>query len=161
MFGIVLLMILPWTSALEVSMQILDDYKTVKSGEDVKFQVILKNIQETGRRDIALTYDLFKEDSLLTTVKELKAVETQTSFIAYMTLPKDISPGVYRVRVSVNNTVGAENSFSVVPTRTPLLTFQYYSLLLLIALLFIASMILWEVRKMYKLQRASELSSKH
>jgi uncharacterized membrane protein len=141
-------------SALEVSTTILDSYHAVIPGEEVHFQVYLKNIQVAGRMDIRLDYQILEGDIIIASSRELKAVETQASFIARIRVPYETSSGVYTLKVTINGQESSTDTFTVKKERSAIDNIKYYILLLCVVVLAVGLMIWREIHKIQvKLQK--------
>lgn len=138
------------TSALEISVQVLDKYKTAAPGDRVQFQVTLKSIETPNRHDISLTYQLLDGSKVLTQSRELKAIETQASFISSIEIP-EIDNGAYTVRVLVNDDAFAEDQITVDKTNS-LKNIYYYLIIFMVVILFVGLMVWREVHKVYLLK---------
>ncbi len=145
-------------SALEVSVSILDKYKTIKPGEDLQFQVYLKNIEFAGRHDISLDYIISKDNKQIVKSRELKAVETQASFLSRMTVPSNAEPGTYTLSVVINNKESSLSSFTVEnsDSTNTLNSLKYYIMILCFVILFVGIMISWELHKVYSVKSGNK-----
>jgi len=138
-------------SALEVSLSIPDKYQKVQAGERLFFEVQLKNIENAGRHDISLDYIIKKNDVVITSRRELKAVETQASFLASIKVPEETISGIYDIEVKINDEFVSQSSFFV--RSSELAQVKIYLLLLTIAVIIIGILIFWELHKLNKRRR--------
>jgi len=138
-------------SALEVSLSIPDKYQKVQAGERLFFEVQLKNIENAGRHDISLDYILKKNDVIITSRRELKAVETQASFLASIKVPEETISGIYDIEVKINDEFVSQSSFFV--KSSELAQVKIYLLLLTITIIIIGILIFWELHKLNKRRR--------
>ena len=134
-------------SALDINIIIPEKYQTLSPGDELNFQVNIKNVEKTGRHDISLEYIAKQGDFILAKSKELKAIETQSSFIGELRVPDATISGRYTLEVIVNNKYSSTDSFMV---QNPSDNILNYILILGVAILFIAILILWEVHKLVK-----------
>jgi hypothetical protein len=93
--------------------------KEVIAGEKLKYQVTLYNLGLTKKVDVIINYSVkrVETDTLVATSKETMAVETSSSFLRTLTIPRDSEPGLYTIEAFVsyeNQTASSVASFSVV-----------------------------------------------
>jgi len=138
-------------SALEVSLSIPDKYQKVQAGERLFFEVQLKNIESAGRHDISLDYIIKKNDVVITSRRELKAVETQASFLASIKVPEETISGIYDIEVKIDDESVSQSSFFV--KSSELAQVKIYLLLLTIAVIIIGILIFWELHKLNEKRR--------
>jgi len=138
-------------SALEVSISIPDKYQKVQAGERLFFEVQLKNIENAGRHDISLDYIVKKNDVIITSRRELKAVETQASLLASIKIPEETTSGIYDIEIKINDEFVSQSSFFV--KSSELAEVKIYLLLLTIAIIIIGILIFWELHKLNKRRR--------
>jgi len=138
-------------SALEVSLSIPDKYQKVQAGERLFFEIQLENIESAGRHDISLDYIIKKNDVVITSRRELKAVETQASFLASIKVPEETISGIYDIEVKINDKSVSQSSFFV--KSSELAQVKIYLLLLTIAVIIIGMLIFWELYKLNKGRR--------
>ncbi|NPE26769.1 hypothetical protein HNV12_02065 [Methanococcoides sp. SA1] len=146
-----MLISLQMVSALEVSLSIPDKYQKVQAGERLFFEIQLKNIESAGRHDISLDYIIKKNDVVITSRRELKAVETQASFLASIKVPEETISGMYDIEVKVNDESVSQSSFFV--KSSDLTQVKIYLLLLTFAIIIIGFLIFWELHKLNKRKR--------
>jgi len=138
-------------SALDVSLSIPDKYQKVQAGERLFFEVQLENIESAGRHDISLDYIIKKNDVVITSRRELKAVETQASFLGSIKVPEETISGTYDIEVKVNDESVSQSSFFV--KSSELAQVKIYLLLLTIVIIIIGFLIFWELHKLNKRKR--------
>jgi uncharacterized membrane protein len=135
--------------ALEISTTILDKYHDLSPGEDVQFQMYIKSIESAGRMDIRLDYQIIHGEEVIASARELKAVETQASFIARIRVPEETPSGTYILRVTINDGESSTDTFSVKKQRDALDNIKYYILLLCVVVLAVGIVIWREVHKVH------------
>ena len=114
LFAVILLVLNIYVvSAIEVSVDISEKYQEVQAGERVYFQIELKDKEAIGRHDISLEYEIKYEDEVIAFSKELKAIETQASFVESIRIPENAESGMHSVVVTVDYTDSATASFYV------------------------------------------------
>ena len=146
--GMVFLLSLIFVSAMEVSVNIREKYQNVQAGETLHFYVVIKNIEKAGRHDIALEYFVKKNDITIASSKELKAVETQTSFLSSIKIPEEMLPGLYNLEIVVNEKESSSATFYITSSESSQI--KLYLLLILIAILVVGVIISWEIYKFTK-----------
>lgn len=116
---------LPWEAPLfDISVTIPDEYREVSSGHQLLTSIKLVNLGNQGRVDVNLDYLI--EDSnhkIILKQAETAAVETQTSFVRYFSLPLNMEPGTYTLSATLSYLDGqriavAQNWFTIVPQKT-------------------------------------------
>lgn len=148
LLGLVLfLIVLPQTIAFEINAKILDTTKVISAGDTAQIQVLVKDRENSGRHDVNFTYIVQKEGVVLTQTKEVRAVETQASFIKEITIPDNAQAGIYTVTVQVNGNEEAQDSLTVVSVQNPTTILENYLIIILSVVLFLGALILWEVHK--------------
>lgn len=152
-FGIILGMF--FVQALDVSITIPDKYQTVTAGDTLNFQIQIENIAEAGRKDISLEYYIKKGDIIINYKKEIKAVETQASFLSTIQVPEETLPGVYDLVVNINSNKTATSMFRVKSSEIGQI--RNYLILLTAAVFIVGILITWEL---HKLRRTEEGSSR-
>jgi hypothetical protein len=133
---------------LELSVTVPEKYQRVQAGEMLQFQIELKNIQKAGRHDIQLDYYVKKNDIVIAHRRELKAVETQASFLSSIKVPEEVLQGLYDIEIVINEKIGALDTFYVRSSET--IQIKAYLILILIAILSVGGVIIWELHKFVK-----------
>lgn len=148
---IAILLTLQFTSAFELSVTIPDKYQEIQAGETLQFQIAIKNIEEAGRHDIRLDYQLKKGNIILNSRRELKAVETQASFLSSIKIPEETPSGIYTIEVIVNEKEEVSTNFKV--KSSEMAQIKIYIIILIIAILIVGGLISWELHKLNKRRR--------
>jgi len=131
---------------LEVAVFVPEKYQRVQAGEMLQFQTSLKNIGVAGRHDIQLDYYIKKNEIVITHSRELKAVETQASFLASIKVPEETLPGIYEIEVQINEEESAIATFYV--TSSEVGQIRTYLIILIFAILIVGAMIFWELHRL-------------
>ena len=145
-FVFVVLLIFPFVTAFELSVTIPDKYQEIQAGETLQFQIEIKNIEKTGRHDIRLDYQLKKGNIILNSRRELKAVETQASFLSSIKVPEETPSGIYTIEVIVNEKEEVSTNFNV--KSSEMAQIKIYLLILIIAILIVGGLIAWELHRL-------------
>ena len=132
---------------LEVSVIIPDKYQKVQPGEMIQFQITLKNIKAAGRHDIPLDYYIKKNEIILNHRREIKAIETQASFLSSIHVPEETLPGIYSVVVEIENE-RAESTFYV--KSSDISQIKFYLIVLIVAILVVGGLIVFELHRLKK-----------
>lgn len=148
LFALALVVFSSFVGALESSVSVLEKYKTVAPGEEIQFLVNIIDTDRVGRHDVALTYSLFFGDFNVASSKELKAIETQASFVGRMVVPHDAQPGQYMLYASVDGS-NSWDTFNVRLVSSSADYLWYYLIFITLAILFVAIMILFELHKIH------------
>ena len=135
-------------SGLEVSVFVPEKYQRVQAGEMLQFQTSIKNIARSGRHDIQLDYFIKKNEITISNRRELKAVETQASFLASIKVPEETLPGIYNIEVQINEEESALATFYVKSSDVGQI--RTYLIILIIAIVLVGGMISWQLRKLTK-----------
>ncbi len=133
---------------LEVSVFVPEKYQRVQAGEMLQFQTSLKNIQKSGRHDIQLDYYIKKNEITITHSRELKAVETQASFLASIKVPEETLPGIYNIEVQINEEESSLATFYVKSSDVGQI--RTYLIILIIAIVLVGGMITWQLHRLTK-----------
>lgn len=131
---------------LELSVIVPEKYQKVQAGEMLQFQVSLKNIQKAGRHDIQLDYYIKKNEIIITRRRELKAVETQASFLGSIKVPEETLPGIYNIEVGINEEESALATFYVKSSEFGQI--KMYLIILIIAIVVVGGMISFELYRL-------------
>jgi len=143
---IAILLISQFISAFELSVTIPDKYQEIQAGETLQFQIAIKNIEKAGRHDIQLDYQLKKGSIILNSRRELKAVETQASFLSSIKVPEETPAGIYTIGVIVNEKEEVSANFNV--KSSEMAQIKIYLIILIIAIVVIGGLISWELHRL-------------
>jgi len=108
-----LILVMPSVYAISVSVSVPDKYQEIGVGGTLYFKVDLQDPQNAGRHDISLKYDVKKGENIIVSSKELKAIETQASFLSSITIPNSAESGIYNIVVTVNDKESASAAFYI------------------------------------------------
>lgn len=115
--------------ALNLVIHIPEKYLEVTAGERLTFELQVQYPENPSRKDLRLTYQIKKGDEIVSESKVLKAIETQSSFMDYLTIPESLEVGTYTI---VNKIADYENlneevsaNFRVVKGKEDLLKYIY------------------------------------
>ncbi len=127
---------------IELKIGILEKSHEVQPGEKVYFKVELKDKENLGRHDVSLEYEIKRGNDVIIFSKELKAIETQASFLQSMEIPENVQEGQYSIAVTVNDKESSSASFYVKKSKDKQINKQvYYWLAGLFALIFLVYII--------------------
>ena len=143
---IAILLTSQFISAFELSVTIPDKYQEIQAGETLQFQIAIKNIEKAGRHDIRLDYQLKKGNIILNSRRELKAVETQASFLSSIKVPEETPSGVYTIEVIVNEKEEVSTNFNV--KSSEMAQIKIYLIILIIAIVIVGGLIFWEFHRL-------------
>ncbi len=143
---IAILLTSQFISAFELSVTIPDKYQEIQAGETLQFQIAIKNIEKSGRHDIQLDYQLKKGSIILNSRRELKAVETQASFLSSIKVPKETPAGIYTIEVIVNEKEEVSTNFNV--KSSEMAQIKIYLIILIITIIIIGGLISWELHRL-------------
>lgn len=141
-----LILVLQLVSAFELSVTIPDKYQEIQAGETLQFQIAIKNIEKAGRHDIRLDYQLKKGNIILNSRRELKAVETQASFLSSIKVPKETPAGIYTIEVIINEKEEVSTNFNV--KSSEMAQIKIYLIILIIAIVIVGGLISWELHRL-------------
>ena len=117
---------------MDVKVEIPDRFLHVKGGENIVASLLLYNLGRTNRIDAVIDYQIRNsEDVIVYTEQETIAVETQTSFLKTLKIPKSLPPGSYNlyVRATYGEQVASASAwFVVTPAAGGLLPIVFLSL---------------------------------
>jgi hypothetical protein len=137
-------------AGLEVSIDVPEKYQKVIAGADLQFEVQIKNIKQAGRQDLQLDYSITKNDILVGKRRELKAVETQASFLSSINVPEETLPGIYNLQVAIEDEESASATFYVKSSEANQI--RNYILLLVGVIIAIGVLISWELYRLRKVE---------
>ncbi len=147
---IAILLTSQFISAFELSVTIPDKYQKVQAGEMLQFQIAIKNIEKAGRHDIRLDYQLKKGSIILNSRRELKAVETQASFLSSIKVPEETPSGVYTIEVIINEKQEVSTNFNV--KSSEMAQIKMYILILTVIIIIVGGLILLEIHHLVKVE---------
>jgi len=131
---------------LELSVVVPEKYQNVQAGEMLQFQTSVKNIKVAGRHDVQLDYYIKKNEIVIAHRRELKAVETQASFLASIKVPEETLPGIYNIEVEINEEESAIATFYVKSSDVGQI--RMYMIILIVAILVVGGIISWELHRL-------------
>ncbi len=143
---IAILLTSQFISAFELSVTIPDKYQEVQAGDTLQFQIAIKNIEKAGRHDIRLDYQLKKGSIILNSRRELKAVETQASFLSSIKVPEETPAGIYTIEVIINEKEEVSTNFNV--KSSEMAQIKIYLIILIGAIVIIGGLIAWELHRL-------------
>ncbi|MFA6184597.1 MAG: hypothetical protein WCT51_01645 [Candidatus Shapirobacteria bacterium] len=115
--------------ALNLVIHIPEKYLEITAGDRLTFELEVKYPENPSRKDLRLTYQIKNGDEIVSESKVLKAIETQSSFMDYMTIPESLEVGTYTITNKVqdyenlNEEVSAD--FRVVKGKADLMKYIY------------------------------------
>ncbi len=102
--------LIPTTAhALSLDAIISDQSTQVEGGDRLYFEVDIKYPENSTRQDLRLEYQIKENGMVIETEKVLRAVETQTSFLDYIVVPKNAKGGIHELNVIVRDYNGDIN----------------------------------------------------
>jgi len=136
--------------AIDVSVSIPDKYQEIGVGGTLFFKVDLQDQQNVGRHDISLKYDVKKggDEDIIVSSRELKAIETQASFLSSIMIPNSAESGIYNIVVTVNDKESASAAFYIRGLSTEG-TIDFY-LVILFTIVVIGGLALYEIDRIRK-----------
>ena len=147
--------------ALNLAIHIPEKYLEVTAGERLTFELEMKYPENIGRKDLRLTYQIKKGDEIISENKVLKAVETQSSFMDYITIPESVEVGTYTIANKVqdyqnlNEEVSA--NFRVVKGKDDLMKYIY---ILGVSVGIVDALVIIEFLVIFKMKRKAENEKK-
>jgi hypothetical protein len=144
----VLILVMPSVYAISVSVSIPEKYQEIGVGGTLYFKVDLQDPQNAGRHDISLKYDVTKGENIIVSSKELKAIETQASFLSSITIPNSAESGIYNIVVTVNDNESASAAFYIKGLSTES-TIDFY-MVILFAIVLIGILAVYEIDRIRK-----------
>jgi hypothetical protein len=85
-----------------LQIEVPGEYLTVKPGTEIWFTTKILNLDNTGRMDVMLKYELAdKENNLIVEKSETVAIETQASFVGSLNIPQQTKDGQYDLKVKM------------------------------------------------------------
>jgi hypothetical protein len=115
--------------ALSLVIHIPEKYLEVMAGDRLAFELEIKYPENTIRKDLRLTYQIKSGDEIVSESKVLKTIESQSSFMDYMTIPESLEVGTYTIvnkiqdYENLNEEVSAD--FRVVKGKADLMKYIY------------------------------------
>ena len=104
--------------AFNIEIIIPENFRMVKPGSDLLSTIKIIDIDNQGRTDVTLEYDIQSNNGeIILKKKETVAIETQATFVKIFNLPPNMKKGQYILKVNAQYENGkisnAEHSFSV------------------------------------------------
>jgi len=125
--------------------------KWITPGESVKANIELINLGNTTMLDVFFRYWVVNENNtLITELRETRAVSKKDKFQVEIVLPSDINIGIYKFYAEINydenKTAMAQDSFEVVESKfqdfiRDILSFPYFLLIILLIIFIIIILI--------------------
>ncbi len=141
--------------ALSLSAYISDQSTEVSPGDRLYFDVEIKYPENSQRADLRLTYEIVENSNVIASEKVLRAVETQTSFLDYIVVPKNAKSGTHELKVIVEDYANLHQevsaSFSILKSINQL---TVYFFILLGAVVLVGGLVFAQIR-MERRQRSS------
>jgi len=144
----VLILVMPSIYAISVSVSVPEKYQEIGVGGTLYFKVDLQDQQNVGRHDISLKYDVMRGENVIVSSKELKAIETQASFLSSITIPNSAESGIYNIVVTVNDKESASAAFYIKGLSTES-TIDFY-MVILFAIVLIGILAVYEIDRIRK-----------
>lgn len=108
---IVVIIVYPkFSYAINITVRIGDQYTEISGGDRLYFEVEIKYPENLKRKDLRLEYQIIEpaidagtsgNTKIIASGKVLRVIETQTSFLDYIVVPKNAKAGVKELRVIV------------------------------------------------------------
>jgi uncharacterized membrane protein len=100
-----IIMIFPtFAAAMTVSVDIPEKYSEITAGEKVYFETDVKWPENVGRKDLRIEYSVKdKNGNEVAYLKDLKAIETQASFMDSISIPVSTAPGMYIISMKISD----------------------------------------------------------
>jgi hypothetical protein len=101
---VVLFLFFGWTGfvhAFDIEIKIPSRYSEVKAGEEVGFDVDIDYSENPTRKEIKLEYEIKKDDEVIFKDEDLKFIESSALFAKFITVPENVSTGLYTLNVRV------------------------------------------------------------
>jgi hypothetical protein len=93
----------------DVDVKIQNENKVVKPGEDLLVSIKLVNLENQGRQDVYLDFEIKNsQNETIIKKKETVAVETQANFVRTFEISKDALPGKYTFHIKITYFDGKE-----------------------------------------------------
>jgi len=138
-------------SAMSAVVHIPEKYTDVIAGERLYFELEIKYPENPTRKDLRLTYQILKNNNIVLETKVLKAIETQSSFSDYITIPESIDSGLYEMRVQISdyNVLNESVSANFMVAKKTDQTMMYF-FIILGAIVILGIIIILEIKKLKK-----------
>ena len=106
---------------LDARAGIMEDYKDILPGEKIVSEIRLFNLGDPGRKDIFIEYSIKDYDgNEIVRETESLAIETQTTFVKEISIPKSAKPGEYILYVKATydgKIASASDNFEIVSSK--------------------------------------------
>jgi hypothetical protein len=129
-----------------LSVSIPENHEKVQAGEMLQFKLEIENIQKAGRHDIQLDYYIKKNDIVINHRRELKAVETQASFLSSIKVPEETLPGIYDIEVGIDDEILGMDTFYV-KSSDERSTLTYLKIIAF-SIIIIGAVVIWELYRL-------------
>lgn len=152
--AIILILLVPFVYAnTNLEVDIPQEYSSIHSGTKIVFTTKLLSLQDLGRRDVTLKYEIINDKNVVVLTKsETVAVQTQASFVGNIQIPENLESGIYSLKITLisDSEQNPETiaSFSIVKEKTQDNTKNYIyigiiALTIIIILLLILKSKIW------------------
>lgn len=124
----------------DIFISTLPPYKSILSGDEVKFNIKLINKRDTPSLDVTFRYWIVgKNNKLIIERQDTRAIKHDDEFNIGFALPRNLEPGLYKTFVEIkydsNKTALAQDSFEVINGKYGFLTKIILFVLLIILVL--------------------------
>ena len=114
--------------AISATINIPKEYSQIKAGGDVYFETDIKWPENNGRKDLRIEYSVLDKDgNEVAYAKVLKAVETQASFMDFISIPESVQAGMYKINAKLSDYQNLNQeittSFYVVDNLDPIIKY--------------------------------------
>ena len=142
-------------SALTMTITVPEQYQEISAGQSISVQTTILWPENTGRQDLRIEYSVKDSDgNEIAYAKELRAVETQATFVKSIPIPESTKSGTYKIYAQIDNYTGFNEqiaaSFKVDASQN---LFQVYVFVILGVVLLIAILVVVELFVLIKKKR--------
>jgi hypothetical protein len=100
----ILVLFITRVSAMTATINIPEKYSEVVAGDAVYFETTVLWPENDMRKDLRLEYSVRnKGGEEVAYLKVLKAIETQASFMDFISIPESLEPGIYRIYLNMTD----------------------------------------------------------
>jgi hypothetical protein len=115
--------------ALDLVIHIPEKYLEVVAGKQLAFELNIKYPENYSQKDLHLTYQIKKDNQIISETKALKSIENQSSFMEYLPIPESAQVGTYTITNQIQDyeTINEQVStnFRVIKDSTDFIKYIY------------------------------------
>lgn len=142
--------------ALNLVIHIPEKYLEVVAGNQLAFELNIKYPENYSQKDLHLTYQIKKDNQIISETKALKSIENQSSFMEYLPIPESAQVGTYTITNQIQDyeTIDEQVStnFRVIKNNTDFIKYIY---ILIITVVMVAILVTIQFFMILRINKSS------